>query len=389
MARNKLSINARTLSWARERSGYDIEKAAYRLDMKAEQLRRLESGEIKPTPAQTRAAGKLYRVSPAVFFLIETPSERFTPPADFRTIPPGNDDASFSLELRREVDRVRAQQRILEEIDRYEGTIAAPVKLPSITGLTTERAGLAVRSWLEPIIPDPLASEEAHRVTLEDYIGAIERRGIFVTQVSGISVSEMRGFCLPHAYYPMIVLNGKDYPAPRAFTLLHELIHVILGNECICNDPFAAHGQEAYCNSIAAAALMPRELVIGHPVVAAAGSGHEWTLAELRLIAPDFAVSREAVLRRLVTLNRATKDQYQRLRHELQKEYAGYPTRESGGGPDRDGILLRNLGGRYVMRILQARNTGLITDAEVGDFIFAKVRWAEGMADRLGIPYDA
>lgn len=389
MARSKLSINARILTWARERSGYDIEKAADRLEIKPEQLRRLESGELKPTPAQTRKAGKLYRISPAVFFLSETPTERFAPPADFRTLPSGQEGGSFSLELRREIDRVRSQQRILEEIDRFEGTDPLPVDLPSIAGLSTEQAGHTVRSWLEPILPASIANEVARPVALEDYIEAIERRGVFVTQVSGIPISEMRGFCLPHPYYPMIVLNGKDYPAPRAFTLFHELIHLLLGNECICNDPFASGGQEAYCNSIAAAALMPREKINSHPVVTAAVPGHVWSLAELRLIAIDFAVSREAILRRLVTLNRATQAQYQHLRHEFQEEYAGYATGAAGGGPDHDAMILRNLGGRYVARVLRARNSGLITDAEVGDYIFAKIRWAEGLADRLGIPYDA
>lgn len=60
----------------------------------------------------------------------------------------------------------------------------------------------------------------------------------------------------------------------------------------------------------------------------------------------------------------------------------------AAGGPSRDVLLLRNLGTAYVRRVIVARNQGLITDAAVAALTFAKVRWAEEMAARLGLPYE-
>ncbi len=71
MSSSTIHINGGVLSWARERSGYDLEIASTKLKLDAKDLAALESGETSPTPDQIREIARLYRVSPAVFFLDE------------------------------------------------------------------------------------------------------------------------------------------------------------------------------------------------------------------------------------------------------------------------------------------------------------------------------
>lgn len=380
MAQGRLTINPDVLAWARQQSGLDVEAAAKCIDVTPERLAAFESGAQSLTAGQMRKAGTAYRVSPAVFFLGSVPTDRFVAPGDFRRVDGERVRGEFSPELRKEVDRVRAQQRVLSELSVGDESSA----LPSIANLSPEDAASALRHWLGPVVP--VGSDE--KPTLNRYIQAIERRGVFVSHVSGISVAEMRGFCLQHPRFPMIVLNGGDRPTPRVFTLIHELAHLCLGEECICNDPFASRGREAWCNAVAASVLMPEELVRTHPRVHAVGRNHRWSDAELRSVARDFGVSREALLRRLLTLSLVTREYYQSMRKLLLAEYAGY---ESGGkgGPERPVVLLRNLGVGYVTRVIESLNRGAITESDASGFIFAKVRWAEAMAGLLGLPYDA
>jgi Zn-dependent peptidase ImmA (M78 family) len=69
------------------------------------------------------------------------------------------------------------------------------------------------------------------------------------------------------------------------------------------------------CNSVAAAALMPRDVLSAQPRVTALGPrSTKWTDAEISELARDFNVSREALLRRLLTFDRTTEEFYRQKR---------------------------------------------------------------------------
>jgi len=56
---------------------------------------------------------------------------------------------------------------------------------------------------------------------------------------------------------------------------------------------------EVFCNQVAAAALMPKDILLAQPHVVAQGENSEsWSDAEIRDLAARFSVSREALLRR-------------------------------------------------------------------------------------------
>jgi Zn-dependent peptidase ImmA (M78 family) len=65
---------------------------------------------------------------------------------------------------------------------------------------------------------------------------------------------------------------------------------------------------ERFCNAAAAATLMPRDWLLSEPLVVAKGNVKTWTDGELEALALRFAVSREAILRRLLTLGRPSRE---------------------------------------------------------------------------------
>jgi ribosome-binding protein aMBF1 (putative translation factor) len=61
------------LVWARERSGLTVEAAAAKMQLDADLLRDWESGSARPTIAQVRKLGDVYKRPLAVFFLPQPP----------------------------------------------------------------------------------------------------------------------------------------------------------------------------------------------------------------------------------------------------------------------------------------------------------------------------
>lgn len=383
MSRPTLDAHSEALSWARHRSGFDLETAASRLQITEVRLKALEAGEELPTPAKIREMSKLYRVSPVVFFLDRVPSTGFKRPSDFRTVA-SSEVGRFSPQLRKEIDRVRAQLTYMKEL--AEESVVTSTYRGLVLRKTDphESSAESIRDWLGVDATDRAFTSRDPRVLLQSWIEAIEAKGILVTQVSGIPVTEMRGFCVFDSQFPLIVLNGADIPSPRLFTLVHELVHILEGEECVCGGILGDRGSEVFSNSVAAATLMPAPRVQSLPVVANASSSTRWSLDQLADIAAPFGVSREAALRRLLTLGLTTERHYQQIRNLLQEIYSEQQSGvKSTGGPDRDDMILRNLGRPYIQAVLRARNLGIATDSEVADRLFAKVRWVEVLAERL------
>src|SRR6202044_2284517 len=74
----------------------------------------------------------------------------------------------------------------------------------------------------------------------------LERAGILTLQATELQLAEARGFSISLRPLPVAVVNIKDAPRGRIFTLLHELVHVMLNDGGICDLHDA--DIEAYCN---------------------------------------------------------------------------------------------------------------------------------------------
>src|SRR5438309_359002 len=70
---------------------------------------------------------------------------------------------------------------------------------------------------------------------LNAWIVAVEAHDVLVFQTGEVTLEEMRGFALDERRLPVIVLNAKDAPRGRIFTLMHELTHLMLGQDSVCD----------------------------------------------------------------------------------------------------------------------------------------------------------
>jgi len=229
---------------------------------------------------------------------------------------------------------------------------------------------------------------------LNTLIGRIEDRGIIVIHAKGISIDEMRAFSISEEPYPVIALNGADYPRARVFSLFHELTHVALNSGGLC-DLHDGNGRrqsssstgrlEHFCNQVAAAALMPRLELLSQPIVVTANASYDWNLDELESVASHFQVSQEALLLRLISVGRASWETYRVRKDELQEQYAAVAAQRrerrkaKPGGPDFYRTKARDIGHGYASVVLDAFGGRSITARDVADFLDVKF----GQIERL------
>jgi Zn-dependent peptidase ImmA (M78 family)/transcriptional regulator with XRE-family HTH domain len=373
----ELNVAPSVLVWARESIGLSREQAAARIDAFPSTLQLWEEGQADPTLPQLRRMAEVYQRPLAAFFL-SAPPEETESVTDFRLASETHGQA-WSPELHRAFRRVRMQREVAIELAELREEEPGPIELVLRLDLDPEIAGDRVRAWLGA--SPPLAVSGAGGA-LNTWVSLIERKSILVTQVQGVDLHEMRGLSIGDQPFPIIVLNGKDTPAGKLFTVLHELVHVLLRSGGLCDlkddqgQPRTPTEQaERYCNRVAAATLVPRSALMGLPVVAAASASTVWTDSDLRWLANRFGVSAEAMLLRLVFLGCASEDDYRRRRKLFLSIYAARQERlrEASGGPSYYRMTLRDFGRRYVGMVLDAYRQEDINGSEVADYLDIKL----------------
>jgi Zn-dependent peptidase ImmA (M78 family) len=188
----------------------------------------------------------------------------------------------------------------------------------------------------------------------------IESYGILVTQVGKIPLKEMRAFSISESPLPVIALNSKDMPNGKIFSLLHELTHILLHQSGICQwdntsqlykDEMAV---EVFCNHVAGAVLVPQELLLQDTIVNMNKGQKDWNEEDLDLIAHTFSVSREVVLRRLLTLGLTTNSFYEMKRQEFIEEYKKLSQKGGKAIVKFEKRVVNGLGKRFVQLALNS-----------------------------------
>ncbi|MBX6740851.1 MAG: ImmA/IrrE family metallo-endopeptidase [Acetobacteraceae bacterium] len=363
--RLKAPVEPAVLAWGRKSAALSLAEAARKIGVDEARLEAWEAGTDAPTIPQLRKLATAYKRPLAVFFLPEPPNELgFSALRDFRRLRP-DQRQPFSPQLAYEIRAAQERRAVALGVFETMGTAPPAFDLTARVSDDPETVARRVRETLGITLAqqtgwrDPAKGFRAWRE-------AIEGAGVLVFVLGGahhqVPLEEVRGFALADRPLPVIVVNGQDRPNGRTFTLLHELGHVLLGQTAIANDPepdarlpAAARRIEVFCNRLAAAALMPRDALLAEPLLAAKqGQPAPWSDEEIEALANRYAVSREALLLRLVEVGRADQALYQSKRAEYERQYAAEAEAANEGGfaPYRYQVL-SHLGRGFARLILQ------------------------------------
>jgi Zn-dependent peptidase ImmA (M78 family) len=174
---------------------------------------------------------------------------------------------------------------------------------------------------------------------------------------------------------PVVVVNIKDAPRGRIFTLLHETTHVMLNEGGICDLHDA--DAEAFCNRVAGAALFPKDALLATTTLRQHRKGNPaWADTELQEISRQFGGSREAALVRLLTLGLTTQSYYDRMRKEFLKQYEQQQREKekSAGFAPPHVIAVSSAGPLFTGLVVESFNRDKITASDVSDYLQIRLK---------------
>jgi Zn-dependent peptidase ImmA (M78 family)/transcriptional regulator with XRE-family HTH domain len=379
--RIKALVEPAMLVWARETASLTQEEAAHTLSVPVERIKEWESGDDSPTVNQLRRLADRYKRPLSVFYLPEPPRD-FQALRDFRRVP-GLRDRRYSPQLAYEVRA--AYERRLVALDVLSDLGEAPAEPGIEADINENPEAVAAR------LRQRLGLTLDRQIRLKDHFrgwrDAVEAAGILVFVLGGahhqVELEEMRGFAIAEKPLPVIVINGKDRTPGKLFTLLHELAHVALGQSAIENDveagdalPEPDRAVERFCNRVAAAVLMPRAAFLAEAIVVTKQHPTlRWSDEEILALARRYGVSREALLLRLVELNRADVAFYQTMRREYARQ------REETEEPEVIGFapyryqVLSHLGRGFARLVLQGYHNNRLTLSTVSGYLGVQAKY--------------
>jgi Zn-dependent peptidase ImmA (M78 family) len=257
------------LGWARKNSRLSLEEAAKKLNIKddkklsaVEKLFAYESGKKEPSRSLLLRMSKQYH-QPLLVFYLDKPPIIGDRGEDFRTLPDQFDEAE-NVNVDILIRDIKARQSIIREtlIDADE-----EIKLDFIGKHKIEDGVLHVVQTIRNTLNielDEYRNQPNYREAFKYLRQKIERARVFVllkgnlgSYHSNIALTAFRGFALSDDIAPFIVINDQDTESAWAFTLVHEMAHLILGKTGI-SGYYVEKTIEKFCNEVASEFLLPQ-----------------------------------------------------------------------------------------------------------------------------------
>ncbi len=366
-------IEPSVLRWARESAGYDLDEAARKARLPREKLAAAENGEALLTLRQAEDAARAFKRPLASLFLSKPPLEE-TVAHQFRRLPDAPEPPwppEMHLLARSITERQRAAAHLLDELEIESPWPDLEVRFSSDPDVFAE--------WTRALLQVSLEEQKSWRDRagyrpLGRWREAIEDLGVLVMQDGSMAVEVMRGFAALHPVAPGIVLNTKDDPRARSFTLLHELGHLLL----LRAKARGLDDLEKWCERFAASVLMP-----GAPFSTEFSRFRAEAVSLLDAVdevALSFGVTPAAATTRARTLKLAPGGDLDAVSRAIRARATG--ARKGGG--DHYGNVVARLGRGYARLVFSALDADAVTSAGASALLGTKVDGFPKLRKRLG-----
>jgi len=371
-------INPAMLVWARESTRLTVEDAARKIGIAADRLSACEANTEQLTFNQLMKAASVYK-RPVSLFYLKTPPSGWTPIQDFRRL--ADAEMGFSPSLTYAIRQARERRELALELRAELNDPVQPFTLTAAAGQDVEALGQEIRAYLGVTDTE---QQQWKRRAFDAWRLAMEARDVLVFMVPRLKLAEMRGIAIAERELPVVLVNGQDRTGGRTFTLLHEFCHLALRQSGVSGaggdqDDAPNPAIERFCNAVSAAALMPKDWLLSEPLVCQKGSDKTWDNEELEALALRFGVSREAMLRRLLTLGKTTQGFYEKMRPAFQAEYDDLGDKKSTGGPPRHLQVLSQLGRAFTRLIFEGYHDRRLTLRDVANHFNMQVKMISEM----------
>ena len=264
-------VNPEILVWARETAGLPLDEAVKKLVIrdtkKATALDRLagyESGDEEPSRPLLQKMAKQYH-RPLLTFYLSQPPVKGDRGADFRTLPTEAHSPATDATLDALIRDIRARQSMVRAILEDEEESPSLPFVGSRTMADGQAAALTSLGTLLRVRLEEYRSQPNSEAAFNLLRARAEREGIFVmlkgdlgSYHSAIEPEVFRGFSIADDIAPFIAINDRDARATWPFTLLHETVHLLLGQTGVSGQQ-SENETERFCDDVASEFLLPRQ----------------------------------------------------------------------------------------------------------------------------------
>lgn len=383
-----VKVSPDVLKWARETAGLSIEEAARKVSLahafgfsSAERLDRLENGTESPSRAMLLRMSKQYR-QPLITFYQKTPPTKNKRGEDFRRLP-----EQYSMEDEALVDMilrdVRARQSIVRAAIEDEDE-ANPI--PYIGSASMSDGAEHVSSSIQQALHFDINRFRAQKTSMDAFAylrHQVEQIGIFTLLIgdlgshhTSIPTEIFRGFALADNVAPFIVINHDDAKAAWAFTLIHELAHLWLGQTSISGG-LDDNEIERFCDEIASRILLPIRDLASLAVDDATTS--DLAVEAISEFANSRNISRSMVAFSLYRTGAIRYDTWKALRNEFRQQWL--QSREDqrklnrsqkSGGPDYFVVRRHRAGTALIHIVSRMMSTGTLSSTKAAQVLGVK-----------------
>ncbi len=302
----KIAINPNRLNWCCQALGINVSDLHVNINIAETTLTNAMQSQAVLSMKQLEKLADYFNQSLLFFLEPSDVSEDKIYSPQFRTI--NNQKPIHSLKLRAFIKNVEKQRQIYLSL---LSDLNMPIVQDWQTHLTTDTA----RQWLG-LKP---------KNTFNDLRDAVESKGIMVV-VSNVYNGQwqidknnpVRGFCLNYEKLPTIVIKKQDSKGAQAFTLMHELAHLLLHKESAIDDDecfYSYKGKEKEANEFASRVLMPNDFLNKINLIELGNLDIQEHDNYLKAFKQDWCVSGDAILYRLFLDKKITKVHYQAYRN--------------------------------------------------------------------------
>jgi Zn-dependent peptidase ImmA (M78 family) len=354
-------VTPEVLRWARESTGYSIQDAAERMRVRWYTLAAAEEGHGLLTLRQAERAADTYE-RPLALLFSPTPPEEEPQEVQFRRLP-GAPQPPWPPAMRLLARRVTERQHVAIEL--YEALDEAPRWARVAEELGVDEARWHKSGSWPPGAAAELARrrfgidvDQQHEWTdryepLRAWGDAVEALGVIVMQDGSMDVELMRGFAsIEPAPVPAVVVNSRDDPRSRAFTIVHEFGHIARGAIGLPVGPTA----EGWCNDFAGEVLMPPKSLAD----VFARSNAASLIGQIEDVASWFSVTPLAAAVRIARSDLADAPEANAAVAYIRRRGAGAASTESRGGDYYRNRIAR-LGPGYIRLVFDALDSGAVT----------------------------
>lgn len=367
-------VNPDLLTWAREQSGYDVLRTAKRLNVKPEKLQAWEDGKRRPTLRQTEELARFFHRPLSIFFLPRPPQ---LPPlaAEYRRLPhviPGHESPELRLAIRQMLTRRENALNLLGELGEPVPEFALSARLNESPAKVGERlrtaSGISIdeqRGW-----PNEWQAWAAWRA-------AVENLGVLVFQFSKVALGEVRGLALLRSPLPVAGVNSKEIPESKCYTVLHEVVHLMLAAGQEEGSALQEEGSardwddiERFAEIATSHALVP-ETLLRSEMERLGLANSAWDIESVRRLARRFRITPLATATRLRESGFMNWPRYNAWKREWDAYVAGLPERGGGFATPVTKALGRN-GRLFTQLVLEALATNRVTSVTAARYLGLK-----------------